>query len=157
MSLSEIKICENTFCEEYFEKVKKISEDLITLTIQKMKNKNVDTKIIKQIKLKLKKITDKLNSKKFKKDTMELCKNSFCNPSCKGTIFQNNKFPQELVNKYSKQKDGKKTIKRLKQMRKNLFEGKKTIIKDGFYKKLPNIKKLKKKGAISGCAAFSLL
>ena len=110
----------------------------------------------KVAKLKIKEIKDKLKSKTFKEESMKLCKDSFCNPGCKGTIFQNNKFPNELVDKFSKQKDGEITLKFLKQMRKNLFREKKTILKNGFYEKL-NVKKLKKQGALSGCASFSIL
>lgn len=154
MSSAEIKKCENTFCKEYYKQIKKLSENLIKLTVEKYKN--TDVKNTKEIKLKIKEMKDKINSEKFKEESMEMCKNAFCNPGCKGTIFQNNKFPKELINKFSKHKDGEMVIKLLKKMRKNLFEGKKTILKNGFYEALP-IKKLKKKGAVSGCAMMSLL
>ena len=43
-------------------------------------------------------------------------------------------------------------------LRESLFKGEKTIIKNGFYKKLKakNIKKIKKNGAISGCSVMVL-
>ena len=99
---------------------------------------------------------DKIKSKKFINESKKRCKTAYCNPSCKGTIFQNNEFPKELEKKYSNKKDGKLTIDFLKKMRNEVFDGKKTIIKDGFYNKLKNIKKLKKDGAISGCAIMTL-
>ena len=153
-SIAEIKKCENTFCKEYYKQVQKISETIIKLTVEQFKKK--DIKNTKEIKLKIKEMKDKLNSKKFKEESMKLCKDSFCNPGCKGTIFQNNKFPNELVNKFSKQNDGEKTLKLLKKMRKSLFKGKKSILKNSFYEGLP-VKKLKKQGAVSGCAIASLL
>jgi len=155
MSLEEIKKCENTFCKEYYKKVKEISEYIIKQTVEKCKN--IDVKNTKEIKLKIKKMKDKLRSEKFKEESMEICKNSFCNPGCKGTIFQNNKFPKELIDKYSKQKDGEKTLESLKKIRKILFKGKKkTILKNSFFVELP-VKKLKKKSAISGCAMMSVI
>ena len=152
----EVKICENTFCEEYTKKVVKLSKDIIKLIMSKYKIENLDKKTKNELKLKIKSIEDKIKSKKFINESKKTCKNAFCNPSCKGTIFQNNEFPKELEKKYGKKKDGKITIEVLKQMRNSLFDGKKTIIKDGFYTKLKNIKKLKKEGAISGCAIASL-
>lgn len=154
MSSVEIKKCENTFCKEYYKQVKKISESIIKLTVEKCKN--MDVKNTKEIKLKIKEMKDKIKSRKFKEESIEMCKKSFCNPGCKGTIFQNNKFPNELVNKFSKQNDGEKTLKLLKKMRKSLFKGKKSILKNEFYEGLP-VKKLKKQGAVSGCAIASLL
>jgi len=153
-SIAEIKNCENKFCKEYYKSVKKLSEISIKLLVEQFKKK--DVKITKEHKLKIKEIKDKIKTKEFKEESMKLCKDSFCNPGCKGTIFQDNKFPQELVNKYIKQKNGKQIIKLLKKFRKDLFGEKKTILKKGFYEKL-NVKKLKKKGAISGCASFSIL
>lgn len=154
MSSAEIKKCENTFCKEYYKQIKKLSENIIKLTLEK--SKNTDVKKTKEIKLQIKIMKDKINSEKFKEESMEMCKNAFCNPGCKGTIFQNNKFPKELVEKFSKHKDGEIALKLLKKMRKSIFKGKKSILKNEFYEKL-NVKKLKKKGAVSGCAIMSLI
>ena len=78
-------------------------------------------------------------------------KNIYCNPGCKGTIYQNNSFPKELEKKYSK-----KLIDKLKKKRKELFKGNKSVLVNNFYKDLKNktVKKLKKKGAISGCDSY---
>jgi hypothetical protein len=158
MSASSIKKCEDKFCNEYYKQVKKITQKVINLTLQKVKNKDLSETQKKKIHSGVKKIKNKLESQKFKKDTMKQCKISFCNPTCKGTIFQNNKFPNELINKYKKEKkSGEMALKYLKNMRKDLFKGKKTVLKNGFYEKLHGINKLKKKGAISGCAVMTLM
>lgn len=153
-----IKKCENTFCKEYFKKQIQLSKDLIKM----MKNKSMKMKIKdknkkEKINLLLKESQEKLKSKKFKEDSLKECKNGFCNPGCKGTIFQNGKFPKELVNKYSKEKHGNVTIKFLKSLRESLFKDKKSILKNDFYEEFKNKDKLKKKGAVSGCAIASLL
>jgi hypothetical protein len=56
-----------------------------------------------------------------------------------------------------KNSDIKQMIKSLKEMRNILFNGKKTILKDDFYIELQNTKRLRKKGAISGCALASMI
>ena len=100
---------------------------------------------------------DKLKSKEFKKGCMEICKNSFCNPKCKGTIFQDNKFPPEIIDKYKNNKNGDEIVKGLIQLRKIIFKNKKSVLKDDFYEKLQDINRMKKKGAISGCTIFSIV
>ena len=154
--LNPIKECEDKFCKEYTKKVVKLSKDMIEIITAKYKPADLDEKTEIKFNKKIKDIENKLKSKKFINESTKMCKDSFCNPSCKGTIFQNNGFPKELEKKYSKKKHGEITIKLLKKMRDSLFDGKKTIIKDGFYIKLKNIKKLKKEGAISGCAIMSI-
>lgn len=158
MSSSDIKKCENTFCKEYYKKVVELSEYIIKKTIEKKKDKYKELnkeslKIEKEKdKLLIREIKNKLKSSEFKKETKEICKTSYCNPKCKGTIFQNNKFPSELKEKYDNE-----SLKVLIKLRKNLFKNKKSILKDDFYEKLNGIKNLKKKGAISGCATISFL
>lgn len=154
--INQIKKCEDTFCKEYTKKVVKLSEDMIKIITTKYKPNDLDKETKIKFNKKIKDIENKLKSKKFINESKQTCKNAFCNPLCKGTIFQNNEFPKELEKKYSKKKHGELTIDVLKKMRDSLFDGKKTIIKDDFYVKLKNIKKLKKEGAISGCAILSL-
>ena len=134
--------------EENKKKYKDLDKD--NLKIQKAKDKL----IINEIKEKIK---EKIKSKEYKEEVMKECKNAFCNPKCTGTIFQNNKFPTELVDKYKKEKDGELKLKTLRKLRKIIFANKKSILKDNFYEKLKNIDSLKKKGALSGCALFSLV
>jgi hypothetical protein len=169
---SKIKKCENTFCNEYVKKVQQLSKDTINLMVEKAKlefnkpskNKsktNLKDSIKKGLKdnleKKIKVIKNKLESKEFIKESKKDCKNSFCNPKCKGTIFQNGEFPEELSKKFSKVNHGDKIIESLKLMRNKLMDGKKTIIEDNFYIDFKDKNRIQKKGAISGCALMSLL
>ena len=149
---NKIKKCEDTFCKQYVKKVQQLSKDIIKMMVEKVKLGKTDKKTKDDFKKKIKTIMDNLKSKEFIDNAKELCKNSFCNPKCKGTIFQNGKFPKEIIEKYSKTKDGDTIIKTLKLMRKKLFNGKKTVIKDNFYIDFPVKNKIQKEGAISGCA-----
>jgi hypothetical protein len=117
---------------------------------------NIDKKI-NMIKKELKK---KLKNKDIQKKYLEACVKSHCNPGCKGTIFQNGEFP---INEFKKQfsslskKNSDKSINLVKKMRNDIFKGKKTVLNDDFYigiKKSKN--KLKKNGALSGCALMTL-
>jgi hypothetical protein len=125
--------------------------------------KYLDDENKKKFKVNNKSISDKLKDKEFINQAKKSCKEAFCNPSCKGTIFQNNEFPKELEKKIEKKfkktlkkNDIKEIIKSLKEMRNTLFKGKKTILKDNFYVNLKNINKLKEEGALSGCT-FKLI
>ncbi len=90
-----------------------------------------------------------------------MCIDTFCNPTCKNTLYENgdpNKLPNGFIDKIKKEDAYKKLkidllFKIFINLRKKLYGTNTTIIKDGFYKKLStsNIKKLKKDGALSGC------
>jgi hypothetical protein len=161
--MSNIKKCENTFCKEFTKKMIKSTKDVLKKVIDKEKKGLKDSKDAKNIK-KLKDLKNKekiFKNKTFNKkitQTMtekfnKVCKNAYCNPECKGTVFQNNGFPKELENELSKQNHGKITIQFLKKMRKDIFKDKKTVLKNSFYNglKKEDVTKLKKKGALSGC------
>jgi hypothetical protein len=98
---------------------------------------------------KKRKLIKPLSNKTLKREK-QLCANIFCNPECKGTIFQDDevKYNDELNKTYKKQKYLKNM---LIQARKKLFLNRKTILEDNFYYKLKNKKQLKQKGALSGC------
>jgi hypothetical protein len=148
--MSAIKNCNDTFCKKYVEDAKDIMETIIKRIIKKHKinklNKKAQEEAINKIKKSMQKSMNYNNLK-------ESCKTAFCNPGCKGTIFQNNEFPKELEKKHKKNKE---LIVLLKKMRDGLFQDKKTILKNDFYIKIKNPKKLKKDGAISGCAVGTL-
>ena len=148
--MSAIKKCNEIFCKKYVEDAKDIMETIITRIIKKHKinklNKKAQEEAINKIKKSMQKSMNYNNVK-------ESCKTAFCNPGCKGTIFQNNEFPKELEKKHKKNKE---LIVLLKKMRDGLFQDKKTILKNDFYIKIKNPKKLKKDGAISGCAVGTL-
>jgi hypothetical protein len=83
----------------------------------------------------------------------------FCNPTCKGTVFEPgdpNKlsptFIQELI-KEAKRKFRPPTISIELERRKEIFGTKTQVLEDSFYKGLnaKTRKKLRSSGAISGC------
>ena len=83
--------------------------------------------------------------------------NTFCNPDCLGTTFQEDidfdKFVDDLLKK-SPDKEKKELVKRLKTARKNMIKGRKKILgDDSFYHAFDKKtkKKLIKDGALSGC------
>jgi hypothetical protein len=160
--------CKNTLCN--IKKFDKIYEEA-KLVFQKVL-KNFEKKLLKKkdITLEEKKSSDKFtksikkiikqyenpNNKKKKINIMKNnCEISYCNKGCIGTIFEkgnSNKLSKELIKKY----DGNKVILNpLLERRKQIFKKKKNVLKDNFYKELKNsnVKKIIKKGAISGCTS----
>ena len=164
------KNCQDKYCTEYTKNIIKIGNALgeTTLkmvkkrldTLEKKKNKTVQEeteltdrkrnfdKMVKEIRQKLK---DKKEMQKRIKHNMKDCAQKFCNPECKGTIFETRTdLSPELKAEY---KDFPGFITVLKNRKKELFKGRKTVLKDGFYYKMkPKTRKAsEKKGAISGC------
>ena len=86
-------------------------------------------------------------SKKTLKLNEQICVDAFCNPGCKGTIFQDDDI--DLKEKYKNQKE---MLSFITQTRKNMFKNRKTILEDNFYYKLGNKAQLKQEGALSGCS-----
>ena len=111
--------------------------------------------------------------KKFEKDKeyfKRLCINVYCNPKCKGTVFENGKEISNNTKKksienfkkknpYAKKKDIDLLLTILKNMRITIFKNKTTVLKNSFYEgySKKTIKNIKKKGAISGCSLISTL
>ncbi len=151
------KRCESKFCNEYTVRVKRLMRNIQQKMMEKAKNMD-ETKKKKMIK-----ILDKEIDKK-EKQIKEECKLAYCNPTCKNTIFENgnsNKLPngyEEMLKKKMKGAKGNKLIETMKLIRKSMFKENKSIVKNGFYKKLKsnNVKKLKKNGALSGCSVLVL-
>lgn len=134
--MSNIKKCEKTFCKIYTKKTIKKMEEFQKAFLKALQKNDI------------KKNKPFSITKKDKTMIEEECKKTYCNPGCKGTIYQNNSFPKELEKKFSKS-----LINILKKRRKEIFKGNKSVLINNFYKKLKdiNVKKAKKKGAISGC------
>lgn len=170
ISRKTLKNCQDTYCTEYTNNIIKIQNALgeTTLkmikknldTLEKKKNKTVQeeetlktgknnyNKMVKEIRQKLK---DKKEIRNRIKLNMKDCAQKFCNPECKGTIFETRKdLSPELKAEY---KDFPGFINVLKIRKQKLFKGRKTVLKDGFYYKMkPKTRKAsEKKGAISGC------
>jgi hypothetical protein len=111
-------------------------------------------KLAKTLKIKSTKFTQK-----EKKDSVKKCFKAYCNPTCKGTIFQDGKeFPKNITLTSKKKKIRDLAITMLKGFRKQMFGKKNSVLKDGFYEKLNSktVKQLKKKGALSGCTIAAL-
>lgn len=147
MPTDSVKTCEKKFCKDYTKKIIDKST--------KMKNKMIESVEMKPSEKKMIDTVFKSTIKTLTKEIPKKCSTAFCNPSCKGTVFQDGtKFPEELKEKILKEKDGNVILDMLIAMRKSLFKDKKSIIKNGFYKKLKqsDIKQLKKNGALSGCS-----
>lgn len=151
---NSIKNCKDNFCKKYANEKFESSSKLIEQMVKSLKIINTKT-LSENKKLELKKTMKTLkdalkNKKNLISKTKESCETLLCNPNCKDTIFQNGEFPKELEKKYSNKKNN---LAFLKNTRKKLFDGKKSIIKDSFYIKLnkKNIKEYKEKGALSGC------
>ena len=165
-----MKNCQDKYCTEYTNNIIKIGNALgeghLKMvkkrldTLEKKKNKTVKeeedlktwknnyNKMVKEIRQKLK---DKKEMQKRVKLNMKACAQKFCNPECKGTIFETRTdLSPELKAEY---KDFPEFITVLKNQKKELFKGRKTVLKDGFYYKIkPKTRKAsEKKGAISGC------
>ncbi len=99
------------------------------------------------------------------KKSQNTCAVSYCNPTCEGTLFQPGKgFPAAaLKRKITKNNPFSKGTQKFllsayKTMRTKIFGKKTNVLKNGFYEKLSKqtVTDLKKKGAISGCAAAVL-
>ncbi len=99
------------------------------------------------------KLPFKLPTKVTKKD-LEICRKGYCNPGCSNTMFQSGKmFPTALKKETLKGKHSKIVLDLLTEMRKRIFNGKTSVLKDDFYEKLSpeEVALAKRKGAISGC------
>jgi hypothetical protein len=113
----------------------------------------------------------KIKSKKdasFQKKTQKFAiakrKEEYCNPGCKGTIYQDGKFThkdlEDLVkrNPFSAEwtkEDRKKVMAIYRKQRIKMFgkTKKRSVLKNNFYEDFSErcVAKLKKQGAISGC------
>ena len=113
--------------------------------------------------------TKKSVSNKTKKMYERVLEKGFCNPGCKGTIFQDNVFPQKEIEqdylnnhtiprKYKTKKEINSFTRGSKAIRSSIFNGQKSVLKNSFYNGLTQktIKSLKRDGALSGCAVSTL-
>ena len=106
--------------------------------------------------------------KNTKRDNARLVKqftNAYCNPGCKGTIFQEDDFDvesfvKENICKNDPACDAKHFVKLFKKQRKIFTKNRKRILTDDsfFYAFVNKTKKAKliKDGALSGCALTNL-
>jgi len=80
----------------------------------------------------------------------EHCMATYCNPECKGTIFENGKNITKETLRIPYQEERRK---QLTKQRRNLFGKRVNVLKNNFYINISkeDIEKYKKNGAISGC------
>ena len=98
-------------------------------------------------------------NKTQKKKEKKSLQNAFCNPGCKGTVYEEDFDLEKFVGKTCK-KNCNNLRKLNKDVRKHLLNGKKKMLdEDSFYHAFVNKKKkekLKKDGALSGCSVTVL-
>lgn len=116
----------------------------------------------------LEKQLKKIKIKKTKKDNARLVKqftNAYCNPGCKGTLFQEEGFDAETfvkdnICKKDPKCDAKNFVKLFKNQRKIFTKNRKRILTDDsfFYAFVNKTKKARliKDGALSGCALTAM-
>jgi hypothetical protein len=100
----------------------------------------------------------KLRSKKSRANSKKECIKGYCNPECKGTLFQAGKeLPPSVFANASKKGIKGKGVAILKSIlnstRKRMFGNKTNVLKNSFYNRLPakNVTRARKQGALSGC------
>lgn len=99
------------------------------------------------------------------KKSQDTCAMAYCNPTCEGTLFQPKKgflnaaIKEKIMRNHPTSKwTQNMMLKASKTMRAKIFGKKTNVLKNGFYEKLSKkaVAEMKKKGAISGCAAAVL-
>jgi hypothetical protein len=93
---------------------------------------------------------------KMRKEDYAICSRAYCNPGCKGTLFESGKHLSKAAKQSITKRMGKHSklaLDVIKDIRKQIFKGKTSVLKDDFYKKIPSEKvaMVKRKGALSGC------
>jgi hypothetical protein len=165
--------CETLLCKEKTKTTIKWFNEIAKKGVKslKQKMKNEGPKMKKEDHDHIKKTLAQLQKpieKSIEKQLHDACISNYCNPGCKETIFEDGgpELPKELIQKMAKSTDSNKTMTRknkekvkkmvltmAKDMRKTMFKGRKTVLKDNFYYKLTpkEVKEVKAKGALSAC------
>lgn len=122
-------------------------------------NKNNKTPYAKMAVGLFKKMLKRMTLKKRLQKGKEDYRQTFCNPTCKATMFEAGE-PDRLspalvkaLKKELKEVDTPFLAKFWEKQRKELFGKDKNVLKDGFYKDIDQtiVKTLRNRGAISGC------
>ena len=152
--------CSKNYCGKTFlKKQEALAVDFFNALSKhssKGKNNNLTLKLKKKG---LKQLKESM--KKNRKANIAACEKAYCNPECKGTIFEKGKsVPKELLNQDIFKKGPAKDLLKglIIGQRKSIFGKKTDVLKDGYYEKLSSktVEKLKKEGATSGCTLFAL-
>jgi hypothetical protein len=120
--------------------------------IQQAKKTRKNKKALQEAAKLLKKSKSPRYLEKQRKQLEKEVVKGFCNPGCKGTIFEEgdpNSLPTGLP---------KKNRESLRILRKGIFQNKTNVLQNDFYKhwKKSHIDTLKQAGAISGCTLLPL-
>ena len=97
--------------------------------------------------------------KKMEKEMNAECIKGYCNPSCKGTLYESGRaLPKSLTAEIKKKKSGALVLGIVKGLRKEIFGKKTSVLKEDFYENISskNVSELKKQGAISGCTLVAI-
>jgi hypothetical protein len=157
---SDQKACEQKFCTAY---TKNMLSNLAGI-FNKIP-KGIKDPFEKKLSRRFRKAAKFFKSKKMQKKTMSECVKAYCNPGCKGTLFEKgspttlpSSFKYPRTSKPLNSKTKKLMQDAFKKTRKSIFGKRSDVLEDDFYKDLrPKDKKsLKKKGAISGCSIMVL-
>ena len=152
---NSITRCKKQFCPKFILRQQELGKKMFPGLTRKLKGKSknglstVTNKIIKTT----------FNNNAFKEKMLEGCMKGYCNPSCKDTMYEaGSQFPKSLKEEIKKKENGDIVFPILNNLRKGIFKGKKNVLKNNFYEKLPkkNVDKIKKQGAISACTAVLL-
>lgn len=166
------KKCQNSYCKNYTRKNMDSTKKTLTSTlklftkaiekIEKKKNKtSLEIEKIKDAKKQkdnfIKRMREQLsntNLKKTKKSLDKFCIKTYCNPDCKNTYFDESTLglSKEILTKNKKDPIFLQRMRETKH--KDIYQGRKHILKDSFYYDIDPklVKQMKKEGAISGCA-----
>lgn len=108
--------CEATYCVAFQKRVARKTRKMVQKIMKKLGEKDTKRKIR----------PFRGFSKRMMKKLKATCKKAFCNPTCRGTLFEDGKtLPVALTKGKSKE-----TVKLLQIMRKNIFQKKTSVLKD---------------------------
>jgi hypothetical protein len=135
----------------FYEKLLKDSKNQIDELEKQEKTKELRN-YLNSVKKSYKRMKSIKYKNKLRKDERERYLKEFCNPGCKNTMFESGE-PNYLSEKYLKELGQNSLINIHKQQRKAIFGKDKNVLVDNFYKNINSktVKKLKKRGALSGC------
>lgn len=122
-------------------------------------NKNNKSPVVKGTVTLFRKILKRMTLKRRIQKGKEDYHQTFCNPTCKATLFEAgdpDRLSPALIKSIKKELkviDTKFNLEFWLKGRKDLFGKDKNVLKDGFYKGIDEkiVKKLRNRGAISGC------
>lgn len=140
------------------------AEAMFKLAIKKAKTEEEREKIKKEYKIGLEQIKKaKRMQKEFykmrtKKVLMEQCKQIYCNEGCKGTIYEDEPGTEYIKSIKKNYPNDPKSDEMFLNIRKGIFKGKQSVLKDNFFEEVSSQKrnKLIKEGATSGCGNVNI-